>query len=125
MPQIFEAGGLTWLIKDILRLHLQHYYQMQETILKCIRHELHGVLSLDTLRNRYTSQHLLPLLQDLVCPVTETMRAFVLKLPLLYFEGFPHPAEYGIYEVLLYFLNSLVLCFYLCRRAYTDANSQP
>ena len=98
MPQIFGASGITWLIKDIFRCRLHHYYRMQEIILSRARHEQGGnVLSLDALRNWYPSQHLLPLLQDLVCPVTEMMRTIVLRLPLFYFDGFPHPEEYKIY----------------------------
>ena len=99
MPRIFKEGTEFSLpVQGVLRRNIWLYCRAQEVILDGLRHELGSELSLGSLRSRYTSSHLQPLLRDLVCPVTRMFRNFVLSRQLLCPDDVPGPEEAASYN---------------------------
>ena len=99
MPRIFEEGTeFALLVQGVLRRNIWLYCRAQEAILDGLQHELGGQLSPASLRSRYTSHHLLPLLCDLVCPVTRMSRNFVLSRQPSYPDDVPGPEEAAFYN---------------------------
>ena len=94
MPRIFnERTVFAPLVQGILRRSIWFCCYVQKSILDCLLHELGSELSLGSLRIRYTSPHLQPLLRDLVCPVTRMVRNFVLSRQLFHPDDVPGPEE--------------------------------
>ena len=94
MPRIFnERTVLAPLVQGALRGGILLCCKAQEAILDGLWQELGSELSLGSLRARYTSPHLQPLLRDLVCPVTRIVRNFVLSRRFLNSHVVPGPEE--------------------------------
>ena len=63
-------------------------------------------ISLESLKSRYEYEGLLPILEELVCPVRRLAADFVKTRGYNYFNEVPTEAEMRLYEDILYFINN-------------------